>query len=112
MGKTIGEIRELFRQADGVAGAQLLEEYEKDGRAGVHKLCEAFRKSQEKMEQEMERLEKMSSFEKEYSAYSAICGIDEAGRGPLAGPVVAGAVILPKGCKIPYVNDSKKLSAK
>ncbi len=64
MGKTIGEIRELFRQADGVAGAQLLEEYEKDGRAGVHKLCEAFLKSQEKMEQEMARLEKMSSFRK------------------------------------------------
>lgn len=69
-------------------------------------------KSQEKMAQEMVRLEQMSSFEKEYSAYSSICGIDEAGRGPLAGPVVAGAVILPKGCKIPYVNDSKKLSAK
>ena len=112
MGKTIGEIRELFRQADAVTGAKLVEEYREDQRAGVRKVCEAFLKSQEKMAQEMARLEQMSSFEKEYSAYSAICGIDEAGRGPLAGPVVAGAVILPKGCKIPYVNDSKKLSAK
>lgn len=111
-GKTIGEIRELFRQADAVTGAKLVEEYREDQRAGVRKVCEAFLKSQEKMAQEMARLEQMSSFEKEYSAYSAICGIDEAGRGPLAGPVVAGAVILPKGCKIPYVNDSKKLSAK
>ena len=41
-----------------------------------------------------------------------ICGIDEAGRGPLAGPVVAGAVVLPKGCRILYINDSKKLSEK
>ena len=112
MGKTIGEIRELFRQADAVTGAKLVEEYREDQRAGVRKVCEAFLKSQEKMAQEMARLEQMSSFEKEYSAYSAICVIGEAGRGPLAGPVVAGEVILPKGCKIPYVNDSKKLSAK
>jgi ribonuclease HII len=43
--------------------------------------------------------------------YSHICGIDEVGRGPLAGPVVAGAVILPKDCDILYINDSKQLSA-
>ena len=51
-------------------------------------------------------------YEREYSAYGAICGIDEVGRGPLAGPVVAGAVILPKDCQILYLNDSKKLTAK
>ena len=56
------------------------------------------------------RLEDMRSFENKYSTYSLICGIDEAGRGPLAGPVVAGAVILPKDCEILYLNDSKKLS--
>ena len=44
--------------------------------------------------------------------FSLICGIDEAGRGPLAGPVVAAAVILPKDCEILYLNDSKQLSAK
>ena len=54
----------------------------------------------------------MCFFENKYASFSAICGIDEAGRGPLAGPVVAGAVILPKGCRILYINDSKKLSAK
>ena len=43
--------------------------------------------------------------------YPLVCGVDEAGRGPLAGPVVAGAVILPKDCDILYINDSKKLSA-
>ena len=53
----------------------------------------------------------MKTFERKYADYSFICGIDEAGRGPLAGPVVAGAVILPKDCEILYLNDSKKLSA-
>lgn len=69
-------------------------------------------KRQEKLRLEMERVEMLCAYEKEYSAYSAICGIDEAGRGPLAGPVVAGAVILPKEARIMYINDSKKLSEK
>ncbi len=69
-------------------------------------------KRQEKLRLEMERVETLCAYEKEYSAYSAICGIDEAGRGPLAGPVVAGAVILPKEARIMYINDSKKLSEK
>lgn len=64
----------------------------------------------ERLEKELERLEAMRSFEREYEACAAICGIDEAGRGPLAGPVAAGAVILPKDCVILYLNDSKKLS--
>ena len=54
----------------------------------------------------------MSTFEEEYKDYPYICGIDEVGRGPLAGPVVAGAVILPKDDMILYLNDSKKLSEK
>ena len=65
-----------------------------------------------KLAQEKERVENMCVYEKEYEAFSYICGIDEAGRGPLAGPVVAGAVVLPKDCRILYVNDSKKLSEK
>ena len=67
----------------------------------------------EKAAEEDARLEHMLFYEKKYyEDYDYICGIDEAGRGPLAGPVVAGAVILPKGLKIPYLNDSKQLSAK
>ena len=54
----------------------------------------------------------MCRYEKKYQSYDYICGIDEVGRGPLAGPVVAAAVILPKDCQILYINDSKKLSAK
>ena len=66
----------------------------------------------EKLEKELLRLEEMKAYEKENARYELICGIDEAGRGPLAGPVAAGAVILPKDCRILYLNDSKKLSAK
>ena len=68
--------------------------------------------SGEKLAAEKARLEKMREYEHQYASYKAICGIDEAGRGPLAGPVVAGAVILPPDCEILYLNDSKKLSPK
>ena len=65
-----------------------------------------------KLQAEKERIEAMREFEEKYDSFSYICGIDEAGRGPLAGPVVAGAVVLPKGKRILYVNGSKKLSEK
>ena len=67
---------------------------------------------EERLEAEKKRIYEMSSFEREYSDCQYICGIDEVGRGPFAGPVVAGAVILPKDCGILYINDSKKLSPK
>ena len=66
----------------------------------------------EKLRLEKERMYEMFSFEREYGDHQAICGIDEVGRGPFAGPVVAAAVILPKDCDILYLNDSKKLSEK
>ena len=66
----------------------------------------------ERLEKEMQRLEEMCRYEKEHQDCAFICGIDEAGRGPLAGPVVAGAAILPKDSRILYLNDSKKLSEK
>jgi len=68
--------------------------------------------TEEKLQAELLRLKAMQEYEDIYAACQAICGIDEAGRGPLAGPVVAGAVILPKDCRILYLNDSKKLSEK
>ncbi|MBQ7536439.1 MAG: ribonuclease HII [Stomatobaculum sp.] len=64
----------------------------------------------ERLEKELLRLDTMLSYEREYAAFSPLCGIDEAGRGPLAGPVAAAAVILPENCRILYLNDSKKLS--
>ena len=66
----------------------------------------------EKLEKELARLEAMKEYEYAYQACAYIGGIDEAGRGPLAGPVVAAAVVLPKDCRILYLNDSKKLSEK
>ena len=66
--------------------------------------------SGERLEKELLRLDAMKEFERRYQDYAFLCGIDEAGRGPLAGPVTAGAVILPKDCTILYLNDSKKLS--
>ena len=73
---------------------------------------ERLRKKEEKHRKELERLEVMSAYEKEYAQYTHICGIDEVGRGPLAGPVVACAVVLPKDVTILYLNDSKELSEK
>ncbi|MGN0375212.1 MAG: ribonuclease HII [Butyrivibrio sp.] len=67
---------------------------------------------EERLKAELQRTRNMQKFEEEYSMYTHICGVDEAGRGPLCGPVVAGAVILPKNCDILYINDSKKLSEK
>lgn len=64
----------------------------------------------ERLEKELARLEAMKEYEQQYALCQWICGIDEAGRGPLAGPVAAAAVILPKDCTILYLNDSKKLT--
>ena len=66
----------------------------------------------EKLEAELKRIEALKQYEKEYEHFGYVCGIDEVGRGPFAGPVVACAVILPKDCNILYINDSKKLSEK
>lgn len=65
-----------------------------------------------KLKEEQERIERLRAYEEQYAPCGLICGIDEVGRGPFAGPVVAGAVILPPGCRILYINDSKKLSEK
>ena len=69
-------------------------------------------KRQAKLEKERARIETMKVYEKEYETHGWVCGIDEVGRGPLCGPVVASAVILPNDCQILYLNDSKKLSEK
>ncbi len=86
--------------------------YADDPRSGVQKILTKYQKQDKKLAEERIRIKKMYAYEEKYSQYDYICGIDEVGRGPLAGPVVAGAVILPKGCEILYINDSKQLSAK
>ena len=83
-----------------------------DPRTGVRKLVEKYEKHLSDYRKELARLDAMMTYERKYADYEVICGIDEAGRGPLAGPVCAAAVILPKDEPILYVNDSKQLSAK
>ncbi|HOQ15948.1 MAG: ribonuclease HII [Epulopiscium sp.] len=89
-----------------------LEEIKKDSRIGVQKLVQKYERKYETYQVELKRIQEMSQYEKYYyqKGVKYIAGIDEAGRGPLAGPVVAAAVILPKDCFIMGINDSKKLS--
>lgn len=112
MSQSIGEIKALLQAADLKGLPAFINTYKEDERAGVASLVEKAKKQLNAYEKELARTEKMKTFEKEYASYSYICGIDEVGRGPLAGPVVAGAVILPKDCDILYLNDSKQLSEK
>ncbi len=89
-----------------------IEKYSEDTRSGVESLKTRAEKIIAAMEKEKARIYAMTEYERRYrDEYKYICGIDEVGRGPLAGPVVAGAVILPTDCDILYLNDSKQLSA-
>ncbi|MCI5954587.1 MAG: ribonuclease HII [Lachnospiraceae bacterium] len=110
--KSIGEIKERFQAASAEELPELIEEYREDERGGVKKLLESAEKKLLALEKEKQRIEKLRVYEEQYREFEYICGIDEVGRGPLAGPVVAGAVILPRDCRILYVNDSKQLSEK
>lgn len=74
--------------------------------------AEKKQRQEERLQKERARTEQMYQFEEAYREYQAICGIDEVGRGPFAGPVVAAAVILPKEERLLYLNDSKKLTEK
>lgn len=106
------EIKRKFSECGMEGLPQLIASYEGDVRSGVQAAVASARKRIESYEREVRRTEEMKRYERQYDAYSYICGIDEVGRGPLAGPVVAGAVILPKNCNLLYLNDSKKLSEK
>lgn len=110
MSKSIQEIKHEFNLASGAKLKDLCQLYEGDPRSGVQSLIKKAKNQEKKLEQEYARLEAMAVYEKKYSQIPYIAGIDEAGRGPLAGPVAAAAVILPKDCRILYLNDSKKLT--
>ena len=123
----IGEIKARFAEAgerlkkasmrtEAESAAGLLENleqtYREDTRSGVQALIRRSEKQREALEKETARIYQLQQYERDYENEGLICGIDEVGRGPLAGPVVAGAVILPKNCEILYLNDSKQLTAK
>ncbi len=109
---SITEIKKIFAGADIGQYEDLIKEYAADERDGVRKIVASAVKKVESYQNELKRTYKMYEYERKYSDREYICGIDEVGRGPLAGPVVAAAVILPKDCDILYLNDSKQLSAK
>ena len=110
--ESISNIKDIFNNTPENKLQMFIEQYKDDSRQGVANLVKRAAKKIDDYNKEIERTYKLSEFERKYSDYEFICGIDEVGRGPLAGPVVAGAVILPKDCEILYINDSKKLSAK
>lgn len=112
MMKSIQEIKEELKTAGQTELLKLIDFYAQDKRKGVQTAVAQARKQMEALEKEKQRIEAMKSFEHQYEHLGYVCGIDEVGRGPFAGPVVAGAVILPKDCDILYINDSKKLSEK
>ena len=112
MEQKIQEIKNIFQAATVNELPAFLAVYQDDRRPGVAALVKRAQKMISDYEREIARTEKMKEYEKRYDSFSYICGIDEVGRGPLAGPVVAGAVILPKDCDILYLNDSKQLSEK
>lgn len=112
MEKSIAEVKNEFKAASIQQLPSFIEQYKDDSRKGVQDAVKSACSKLKKLEEEKNRLYNMTEFERKYSEYSFICGIDEVGRGPLAGPVVAAAVILPKDCEILYLNDSKKLSEK
>lgn len=110
--QSIKEIKELFQAACEHELPELITVYREDKREGVRRLAASAQKRLQQLETEKARIEGLKEYERKYADYAFICGIDEVGRGPLAGPVVAGAVILPKDCRILYINDSKQLSEK
>lgn len=112
MAQKIQEIKAQFQAASEKELPDFISEYETDDRPGIQNLVERAKRALAAYEKENERIEGMKEYEYCYASCGYICGIDEVGRGPLAGPVVAGAVILPHDCDLLYLNDSKQLSAK
>ena len=110
--KKIGEIKDEFAAAGEADWQNMCDLYREDSRSGVQKLILQYEKKIKALEAEKLRMEQMMQYEHKYEHLGYLCGIDEVGRGPLAGPVVACAVILPADHQILYLNDSKQLTAK
>ena len=112
MMESISDIKNRLAETNDESLPLVMNLYAGDERAGVKKALEGAQKRYDKLLAEKQRIYDLGAYERQYSDHMFICGIDEVGRGPFAGPVVAGAVILPKDCDILYINDSKKLSEK
>lgn len=109
--QTLKEIENIFSNTPYEKLQSLALSYASDERIGVKKIVEKYDKKLAAYRNELERLDRMMLYERKYDFKGLVGGVDEAGRGPLAGPVIAACVILPKDHPILYVNDSKQLSA-
>ena len=95
--KSMSDIKSLLSGLGTIDEYSLfIDEFSSDERAGVQKMVASAHKKVEAIQKELLRLEEMKKYEKEYASLGYLCGIDEVGRGPLAGPVVSAAVIMPK----------------
>ncbi len=110
--ESISDIKNKLTETDDESLPLVMSLYAGDDRVGVKKALEGAQKRYDKLLAEKKRIYDLGAYERQYSDHMFICGIDEVGRGPFAGPVVAGAVILPVDCDILFINDSKKLSEK
>ena len=111
--KKIKDIQDELKNAETKELSAFVQKYQEDQRAGVVKLVSQANKRIDKYKAEIQRMENLKFFERKYGdVFHVICGIDEAGRGPLAGPVVAGTVVFPADTDITGINDSKKLTEK
>ena len=108
---TLSQMDDTLKNA-GDRLSDYLKAFREDVRPGARRLVEKYQKAMDRLEAEKKRIVKMMEYERRYADYEYIAGIDEVGRGPLAGPVVTCAVILPKDCDILYINDSKQLTQK
>jgi len=113
-GRPLSELRRMLAEAGTADAYEIMRILESDSRKGAQDLLRKYRRSYEQQEKEERRLCGMwaKEWELQQTGYTYVAGVDEAGRGPLAGPVVAASVILPLGLKLPKLNDSKKLAPK
>ena len=111
--RKLKDIETEMREMSPAEAVEHLEGIRLDGSAAIEKLIIKYEKRKLAQDKEIDRLKQMSIYEKEaaLNGFKYVAGIDEAGRGPLAGPVVAACVILPENCLIEGLNDSKKVSA-
>lgn len=112
MQQKITEIQERLKTATEEERTKYLAQYQADTRKGVQRLVAQYQNQRKKQEAEFLRMKEMQRFDRQYDSFGVVCGVDEAGRGPLAGPVVAAAVILQREEQLLYLNDSKQVTEK
>jgi ribonuclease HII len=111
---SVAEIRRRWVETDETPSPQLLSKLRRDPRSGVRRICRLLEKRRDAEKEERQRLAAMLHFEKVLwaSGLERVAGVDEAGVGPLAGPVVAAAVVFPPETEIAGIDDSKRLDAR